>query len=101
MVARDAIRPKPLPPTSSPHCYHRNICQPQVMPSIVGFIPRCDAIGRQRSVGRGVAPPREPMPTTAAKPQREAKQHHLPWIEPIRPERKKDPFDSTEWLFEL
>jgi bifunctional non-homologous end joining protein LigD len=41
------------------------------------------------------------MPTTAAKPQREEKQKQLPWIEPIRPERKKEPFDSPDWLFEL
>jgi len=41
------------------------------------------------------------VPTTAAKPQREVRKQHLPWIEPIRPERKKDPFDSPDWPFEL
>ena len=41
------------------------------------------------------------MPTTAAKPQREEQTKQLPWIEPIRPERKKEPFDSPDWLFEL
>ncbi len=40
------------------------------------------------------------MPATAAETQRE-KQKPLPWIEPIRLERRKDAFDDSDWIFEL